>query len=617
MTKNLKRPRKLTFLIIIVLLLGFAYPAGIDAAPAKKQTQKKTSTSAKSTGSSASNRRRSPSHRRSAPTIARKSYDEMMGRSGSVGPGRAVSFGEIGEAEDIALLDETRMRSHIRFLADDLLEGRGTGSRGGLLAAKYIATQFEALGLEPAGMDRSYFQQVHMTGTKTDPSSLLVVRKDTSEAKFRFGDEFVASTDVEEPEVNVIGDLVFVGYGISAPEYNWDDYKGIDVRGKILLMMINDPPSTAAEPKLFGGPALTYYGRWTYKFEEAARRGANGVILIHTNETAGYGWNVVKNSFGGERFGLVADDKAQPLRIRGWVTDEAARGLVKIGGLDLNTLRLSAQTRDFRAQALNSHLDTKLKVTSRRLTAPNVAGVLRGSDPNLMNEYVVLTAHWDHLGIRPEQTGDNIYNGAVDNATGVAGMLSVAHWLSSYPTPPKRSVIFLATTAEEQGLLGAEYYTRYPFAPLSKTVATVNLDSMNVLGVTTDISPLGAERSTLGRVVESVARGAGVTITPDPRPEQGGFYRSDHFPFAKAGVPALNFKSGIRYVGHSETWAAEQFKEYNETRYHQPSDEYSPNWDFRGLVQQAKLASLIVSRIANALEIPQWNAGDEFAKARK
>jgi Zn-dependent M28 family amino/carboxypeptidase len=616
MTKNLKRPRKLTFLIIIVLLLGFAYPAGIDAAPAKKQTQKKTSTSAKSTGSSASNRRRSPSRRRSAPTIARKSYDEMMGRSGSVGPGRAVSFGEIGEAEDIALLDETRMRSHIRFLADDLLEGRGTGSRGGLLAAKYIATQFEALGLEPAGMDRSYFQQVHMTGTKTDPSSLLVVRKDTSEAKFRFGDEFVASTDVEEPEVNVIGDLVFVGYGISAPEYNWDDYKGIDVRGKILLM-INDPPSTAAEPKLFGGRALTYYGRWTYKFEEAARRGANGVILIHTNETAGYGWNVVKNSFGGERFGLVADDKAQPLRIRGWVTDEAARGLVKIGGLDLNTLRLSAQTRDFRAQALNSHLDTKLKVTSRRLTAPNVAGVLRGSDPNLMNEYVVLTAHWDHLGIRPEQTGDNIYNGAVDNATGVAGMLSVAHWLSSYPTPPKRSVIFLATTAEEQGLLGAEYYTRYPFAPLSKTVATVNLDSMNVLGVTTDISPLGAERSTLGRVVESVARGAGVTITPDPRPEQGGFYRSDHFPFAKAGVPALNFKSGIRYVGHSETWAAEQFKEYNETRYHQPSDEYSPNWDFRGLVQQAKLASLIVSRIANALEIPQWNAGDEFAKARK
>ncbi len=234
-----------------------------------------------------------------------------------------------------------------------------------------------------------------------------------------------------------------------------------------------------------------------------------------------------------------------------------------------------------------------------------------------MNEYVVLSAHWDHLGIRPEQAGDNIYNGAVDNATGVAGMLSIAHWLSSYPTRPKRSVIFLATTAEEQGLLGAEYYTRYPFAPLSKTVASVNLDSMNVLGVTTDISPLGAERSTLGRVVESVARDGGVTVSPDPRPEQGLFYRSDHFPFAKAGVPAVNFNPGTRFVGHSETWAAEQFKEYNETRYHQPSDEYSPNWDFRGLVQQARLTSLIVSRIANSLEIPQWNAADEFAKARK
>ncbi len=249
----------------------------------------------------------------------------MMGRSGSVGPGRPVAFGEIGESDDVALLDETRMRSHIKFLADDLLEGRGTGSRGGLIAAKYIATQFEALGLEPAGMDRSYFQQVHMIGTKTDASSQLVVRKDTTEAKFRFGDDFVASTDIEEPEVNVIGDLVFVGYGISAPEYNWDDYKGIDTRGKILLMMVNDPPSTAAEPKLFGGSALTYYGRWTYKFEEAARRGANGVILIHTNETAGYGWNVVRNSFGGEGFGLVANDKAQPLRLKGWVTDEAAR----------------------------------------------------------------------------------------------------------------------------------------------------------------------------------------------------------------------------------------------------------------------------------------------------
>lgn len=600
-----------SFVLILSLLIGFVAVGSMATSDVSAQKKRSARTSSKKSRSTARNR---SSRRRSAPVVARKSYDEMMGRSGTVMQGRMPTPGEFAELEGEPL-DETRIRADIRYLSDDLLEGRGTGSRGGMLAARYIASQFEGLGLEPAGSDRSYFQQVQLVGTKADPATQLVARASTgtSEARFRFGDEFVASTEIEEPEVNVIGDLVFVGYGISAPEYNWDDYKGVDVRGKILLMMVNDPPSTAAEPKLFGGAALTYYGRWTYKFEEAARRGAGGVILIHTPESAGYGWNVVKNSWGGETFTLAASGK-QPLRLKGWVTDETGRSLVKLSGLDLNSLRLSAQTRDFRPQSLSANIDTKLKVTTRKITSPNVAGLLRGSDPNLMNEFVVLSAHWDHLGIRFDQPGDNIYNGAVDNATGVAGLLAVARWLTEQEKRPKRSVIFLSPTAEEQGLLGAEYYTRNPYAAMSKTVANLNLDSMNVLGVTTDITPIGAERSTLGMFVDAVARDSSITVSPDPRPEQGLFFRSDHLPFAKAGVPAINLNPGTHFVGHSDTWAAEQFKEFNETRYHQPTDEYSPNWDLRGLLQQARLTSLIVLRIANAPDRPRWNPGGEFGK---
>ena len=606
--------------LLLSLLIGFVavgsmVTSEVSAAPQKKTSKKSAKSSSKRSRSTARNRRGS-SRRRSAPVVARKSYDEIMGRSGSVAQGRMLTPGEFAELEGEPL-DETRIRADVRFLSDDLLEGRGTGSRGGTLAARYISNRFEALGLEPAGTDRSYFQQVQMVGTKTDPSSQLVGRASsgTTESRFRFGDQFVASTEIDEPEVNVIGDLVFVGYGISAPEYNWDDYKGLDVRGKILLIMVNDPPSSAAEPKLFGGAALTYYGRWSYKFEEAARRGAGGVILIHTPESAGYGWNVVKNSWGGETFSLAASGR-NALRMKAWVTDETARALVTLSGLELNSLRLSAQSRDFRPQQLSANVDMKLKATTRKITSPNVAGLLRGTDPNLMNEYVVLSAHWDHLGIRPDQPGDNIYNGAVDNATGVAGLLAAARWLTEQERRPKRSVIFLATTAEEQGLLGAEHYTRYPYASMSSTVANLNLDAMNVLGVTTDTTPIGAERSTLGMFVDAVARESGLTVSPDPRPEQGLFYRSDHLPFAKAGVPSINLNPGTRFVGHSDTWAAEQFKEFNETRYHQPSDEYSPNWDLRGLLQQARLASLIVLRIANAPDRPRWNPGEEFGKAR-
>jgi Zn-dependent M28 family amino/carboxypeptidase len=455
-----------------------------------------------------------------------------------------------------------------------------------------------------------------MVGIKPDPSTSLIVKSNRGDAQFKFGEEFVVGTDLEEPSINIISEIVFVGYGIVAPEYNWDDYKGIDCRGKVLMMMVNDPPATSAEPNLFGGRALTYYGRWTYKYEEAARHGAAGVILIHTNDSAGYGWNVVRNSWGGERFGLVPDPSTPTLRMKSWVTEDVASRIALMGGQNLNQLRQSALTRAFQPVSFGARVDMPFRSSARRIGAPNVAAILRGTDPNLKNEFIIYSAHWDHLGIRPDQPGDNIYNGAVDNATGIAGLIGIADAFSALSMKPKRSIIFLATTAEEQGLLGAEYYTRHPLAPIDKTVANINLDSMNVLGLATDIAPLGAERSTLGKVIEAVARENQVTISPDPRPEQGSFYRSDHFPFAKVGIPAVNFEPGSHYVGHSDKWAEEQFREYNESRYHQPTDEYSPNWDLRGLVQQARLAYLIGLRVANSIETPQWNKGDEFERAR-
>lgn len=587
--------------LIFTLCLSLAWP--ITAAPVQKKKSSKKSSKKRSRGT-----------RASVPT---KSFDQMIGSTGGASAGGRVMFNEMGESDQaVTRLDENGARAHVKFLADDLLEGRGTGSRGGLLAAKYIAAQFEAAGLEPAAADHAYFQQVQMVGNRTDPSSQLVIKSQNGEERFSYGDQFVAGTDLEEPSINVISEIVFVGYGIQAPEYQWDDYKGLDVRGKVVMMFVNEPPATAAEPNLFGGKALTYYGRWTYKYEEAARRGASGVILIHTNDSAGYGWNVVRNSWGGERFGLVPEGNSPVLRMKSWVTEDVATRIIKAGGLDLAQFRLGAVNRTFQPVSLPARVDMTLKVDSRRQVAPNVAAILRGSDPNLKNEFVVFSAHWDHLGIRPEQSGDNIYNGAVDNATGIAGLIGVADAFSALSARPKRSIIFLATTAEEQGLLGAEYYVRHPLVPIEKTVANINLDSMNVLGPTTDISPLGAERSSLGKVIAAVALESQVTLAGDPRPEQGSFYRSDHFPFAKMGIPAVSFNPGTRFVGHSEKWGEDQFREYNETRYHQPADEYSPNWDLRGLVQQGRLAFLSGLRVANSAETPKWNDGDEFSKAR-
>jgi Zn-dependent M28 family amino/carboxypeptidase len=521
-------------------------------------------------------------------------------------------------------INEQFLRAHIKYLSDDQLEGRGTGAPGGELAAKYIAAQLEAMGLKGASPGGSFFQPVSLVGVKADPKTVLTVSAGAKSETFKFADEFVAFTGAQAPEVDVNAEMVFVGYGIEAPEQRWNDYKGDakDYRGKILVMLVNDPPATATEPNLFGGRALTYYGRWTYKFEEAARRGAAGVILLHTDESAGYPWSVVRTSNGSWRFDIARGDGDTTgyLKIRSWMTDAAARRMMQLAGKNLDELRRQAASRDFQPIKLGLEAAIDLRSEVKRVKAPNVVAVLPGRDPKLRDEYVVFSAHWDHLGIgEPNKKGDNIYNGAVDNASGVASVLAIADALTRLPAneKPRRSILFLFPTAEEQGLFGAEWYARNPLVPLRKTAANVNLDSMNILGETRDFVPLGAERSSLSAVVEAVARERGLTITPDPRPEQGSFYRSDHFPFAKVGVPSISLKEGKDFVGHPKGWGEEQFKAYNTANYHQPSDEYSDSWNFKGMIQSAEIALAIGRRAADMQEMPRFNPDDEFAKAQK
>ena len=572
--------RPVLFIFILLFLLAGPLDPGRDT-PADQTVQAATPQS----------RKRRSSRRRST-------------RRRAAEPARTANREPVAPASAAAAIDEAALRAHIKYLADDLLEGRGTGTRGGLLAARYIAAQFESLGLEPASPDGSYFQMVRMLGTRTEPSVRLTFATSSGAAAaldLNFGDQFVAGTDLDQPELPVDGELVFVGYGISSSEDNWNDYKGVDLRGKILLMLVNEPPPTMAEPNLFGARALTYYGRWTYKFEEAARRGAAGAILIHTDESAGYGWSVVRNSWTGERFSLMPDQQTPTLAMKSWINAESAQRITRLGGLDLEQLRQAAASRDFQPVPIPLKMTTLLRSQVRQISSPNVVAIQRGSDSTLRRQFVVYSSHWDHLGIRSDQPGDNIYNGAVDNATGIAGMITLAHAFTSAASGslrPRRSIIFIATTAEEQGLLGAEYYVRHPLVPLTDTVATINLDSLNVLGKTSDTIPLGAERSRLGPLVEEVARQNGLTVSPEASPEQGSFFRSDHFPFAKAGIPAISLLSGTRFVGHSEIWVTQQRAEYAR-RYHQPTDEYNPYWDLGGMVQQVQLAYAIGLRIAN------------------
>ncbi|MCI0403784.1 MAG: M28 family metallopeptidase, partial [Acidobacteria bacterium] len=407
---------------------------------------------------------------------------------------RAVQRGE-------AAITPELLQGHVEFLSDDLLEGRGPGGRGIVLASNYIAAHFRRLGLKPAGDNGTYFQKVTLLGKKVEPTAELRAARGAEAASFKFFDDWVPMSDAEQERVKVDGEMVFAGYGVTAPEFRWDDFKGMDMKGKVLLLVVNDPPATAEEPGLFGGKALTYYGRWSYKYEEAARQGAAGAILIHTTESAGYPFQVVQSSWTTERFVLPRQQGDEPpLGLKAWVSQEAAKKILSMAGQDLAALQMAATSRDFKPVALGVRVSTELEQKLRRLESPNVVGVLPGSDPKGKDEYVVYTAHHDHLGIgKPNKDGDNIYNGAADNASGVAGLLAIAEAMveAAKATPLKRSQVFLAVTAEEQGLLGSLYYARNPIFPPAQTVANINMDGLNTIGPTRDIIQVGNGKSEL------------------------------------------------------------------------------------------------------------------------
>jgi Zn-dependent M28 family amino/carboxypeptidase len=509
-----------------------------------------------------------------------------------------------------AIVQEAPLRAHLAFLSSDLLEGRGTGQRGADLTVSYLETQALALGLKPGNGD-SYRQSVQIAGVKTQPADgTLKLEAGGKPLDISFGKDWVFAPGDATAAHSFNADLVFVGYGITAPDEQWNDYKGMDLKGKILVMLVNDPQPTAEQPNRFNGKGLTYYGRWTYKFEEAKRQGAAGVLLIHTTPTASYGWSVIQNSWSGvERFQLAAGTLGTELQ--GWMTDDTARALFKAAGQDLDALRSAAESKDFKPVALAAKLNGEMKAAVRKVEQFNVAAVVPGTDPKLKDEVVIYSAHWDHLG-KQGDSGDTIFNGAVDNASGSAALLAMAQ--EAKRAPAKRSQMFLWVAAEEQGLLGSAAYASAPLWPLAKTAANLNLDSLNFVGATHDIGTEGSERTELGKLAETAAKAMGMKIAAAEPDLAGGYFRSDHFNFAKNGVPAFSIESGRDYIKDAAA-AKEKAKAYGK-RYHQASDEYDPSWDLSGMVQTAQYTLNLGRLIANGAKLPEWKKGDAFAKPR-
>ena len=512
-------------------------------------------------------------------------------------------------------IDPQKIRAHVKFLSSDLLEGRGTGQRGGDIAADYIATQFALYGLQPAGDNGSYLQQVPLVGITTEPSSKVALLPENGKAiDLKLADDIVAMDETGNPSGDVDAPLVFVGYGISAPEYKWDDYKDADVKGKVVVVFVNEPPSD--DPNFFKGKALTYYGRWTYKYEEAARRGAVGAILIHKTDMASYGWDVVKNSWGGERSYLRNDGKPK-LKLASWVQLEIARRLLKDSGQDLDSLLLQAQSRDFKPLALQARIKAHIVSKIRPFDSANVLALLPGADPKLKDQAVLYSAHYDHLGRHPEQPGDNIYNGAVDNATGCGVLLELARAYARAAQRPRRSILLAAVTAEEQGLRGSEYLGQHPPIPAARIELGLNFDGLAPNGIPEEVEVVGSERTTFYPVVQATARGFGLQIRPDSNPSAGFYYRSDHFSLARVGIPAFSINEGMKYKGHPADWGIAQEKEYNEKHYHQPSDQFHADWDFAGVAEMARFGFDLGWKAANQPQQIQWQQGDEFEAARK
>lgn len=509
-----------------------------------------------------------------------------------------------------------RIRAHVKFLASDLLEGRAPGSRGGDLATEYIATQFALLGLKPAGDKGTYFQNFQLVGVEPQADSQLSFVPATGTAiSPKWLDEFVGVTYQQRTDAQFDAPAVFVGHGIVAPEYKWDDYQGIDVKGKVVVLFTGEPVSN--DPKFFTGRALTYYGRWTYKYEEATRHGAAAVIIIHTTPTASYGWEVVRSSWGREDQEVKLASGEPALAFAGWVTKDIGEKIAATVGSTVDALLKRADTPGFRAIDLPMRIRGRAPAKVRTVDTRNVLGRIEGSDVKLKEEVVVFSAHWDHLGVGEPVNGDRIYNGALDNGSGCGMLLEMARAWAALPQKPRRSAIFMAAAAEEAGLRGSFYYGQHPVVPAGKTALGLNFDMFLPYGRARDVTVNGAERTTLYPIVQEAAKRMALTISPDSRPEAGLYYRSDHFSFARVGIPSFSVEPGEDLVGKPAGTGHKLIEEFNDKNYHQPSDEYHENWDFAGMEQYAQFGLLIGVNVANSPKLPTWRPGDEFLAARQ
>jgi Zn-dependent M28 family amino/carboxypeptidase len=544
-------------------------------------------------------------------------------------PARAAAPATAAPALKIPLADLPKIEpqpilDRIKVISADEYEGRAPGTKGEELTVKYIEDEFKKLGLKPGNTDGSYIQKVPLVGITAKNTRPLVVSKGATNQSFKWSDDVVAwSKHVADSAEIKDSEIVFAGYGVEAPEYNWDDFKGLDVKGKTIMVLVNDPavpdPSDPAklDSKLFNGPAMTYYGRWTYKFEEGARKGAAGVLIVHEEGPAGYPFSVVQGNLR-EKFDLVTPDKNMGRSaIEGWVTLDAAKKILKMAGQDFDALKKQAASRDFKPVPLGLSASMAIGNTLRTIESRNVVAKLEGSDPALKDEYVVYSAHWDHLGVGAPVKGDKIYNGALDNASGVATVLEVARAFTAVKPVPKRSILFLMVTAEEQGLLGSQYYSVTPIYPLAKTLANINIDGVNQWGRTKDITVVGLGASDLDDYLRDAAAEQNRTLRADPEPEKGFYYRSDHFNFAKQGVPALDPDEGIEYIGKPPEYGKSKRDEYTKNDYHAPSDQVKPDWDLSGAAEDAELFFAVGYRVANTDKFPEWKAGNEFKAVRE
>jgi Zn-dependent M28 family amino/carboxypeptidase len=518
--------------------------------------------------------------------------------------------------EALAAIDTATLLRHIRVLADDSLQGRAPGSVGEEKTVRYLEAQLRALGLEPGNPDGSYVQNVPLVGITPQGAPSLLLERGSRRLTLRWHDDFVAWTKHLAAQAKLErSPLVFVGYGVEAAEFNWDDYKGTDVAGKTLVMLVNDPP--LADSTQFGGRAMTYYGRWTYKYEQGMKHRAVGVLLVHESGPAGYPFAVIQGKTG-EQFDLVTPDKnlTRP-EIEGWITLDQARALSRLAGRDFDSLKAAAAARDFTPVELGVSATISIENALRTLDSRNVVAKLAGRDRRLRDEYVIYAAHWDHFGIGKPLNGDSIYNGAVDNASGTAGLLALAQAFAAMPRAPRRSLLFLAVTAEEQSLLGSQYYATNPLYPLAKTLANVNMDELNTDGRTRDLTVVGYGASELDDYAQAAAAEQGRILRADPEPEKGFYYRSDHFNFAKQGVPAFYPGAGIEFLGKPADYGMRQRERYTANDYHKPSDEIKPEWDLTGAVEDLRLLLTIGYRVAQAPKYPEWRPGNEFRAIRE